>query len=1068
MKTAVILCALGCLLIVAVRASVDSGSGSGGAPNKASATIVDDETVMTTNVEAVAGMVAYLPCNMTPPTPSDRVTLVIWFKQGETNPIYSYDVRHGGPLMPAVAPSSKTPEGPQQKSIAVTGPHRSDDKTLDGRAYFRVTSKPAALIVQDIGDKDAAVYKCRVDFKKSPTRNSNVNLTVILPPDRLSVLNEKGDHIPHYILGPYKEGVTVDITCIASGGRPPPRVTWWQENALIDETFETLPDRKVRNVLRLERLERRHLNTVFTCQASNNHMVPPISSSVSLDMILRPLSIKLVGDNRPLSADSPVNVSCRVTGAKPPPIITWWKDATQMTDAKQITSPDGNITTSVLTFTPAIKDSDNTLSCRAESGKPDTVNNRHSGKPDNRQYQSVDVDSSDGWKINIFHVPVVNLELGSNINGSAIQEGMDVYFECNIKSNPWVYRVTWRHNGKLLNNNPAAGTIVSNQSLVLQKVSRSRAGIYTCVGSNQEGDGESNSVPLDIKFAPVCRPGQETVQGVGRREAAKVLCEVEANPSDNVRYTWRFNNSRETVNLDRDRYTEEGPRSTAAYTPLTPLDYGTLMCWASNEFGKQTVPCVYQVIAAGRPDSLENCSVVNQTSASLVVRCQPGFDGGLSQRFVMEVYDRHGQSLAGNVTADRPAFTVGSLPSGLGFDISVYAYNSRGPSDPVQLHAYTLKSAEKRTAVTPSGFRFSPMLAVIAIGCVASVMSIACIVAVAVAVQRKRARRRRRERSNDESKTAIDGVGGTGTGTGTGAGIGDGGGVDGGGVGGGIGGGTDGGTGGGDGGDRHHQRADAVDDGLEKNPDIIPHDNDYLDEDEKAFERLNSGRIYSSRMVDAEACKQQARGLMPPPPSMTPQQQIYSSDIVGGSPSAGVVYPNLMCPTPPPPPSQLLLHQHYQQQQLQQQQQQLQQPTAALHHHRHNAGGPQHVQYVQVDHQNQFASHPHQHHHLHHHPLPPPHYQPVPQARTMTLGRYHNNHKHGHNQPQDRSAEIPLLLAAQPGLQHHHQLHQRESTTDLTADPQLQQRGAVGPVFGKPPPSAAPSQQQQIIAATRF
>lgn len=65
----------------------------------------------------------------------------------------------------------------------------------------------------------------------------------------------------------------------------------------------------------------------------------------------------------------------------------------------------------------------------------------------------------------------------------------------------------------------------------------------------------------------------------------------------------------------------------------------------------------------------------------------------------MEVYDRHGQSLAGNVTADRPAFTVGSLPSGLGFDISVYAYNSRGPSDPIQLHAYTLKSAEKRTGM---------------------------------------------------------------------------------------------------------------------------------------------------------------------------------------------------------------------------------------------------------------------------------------------------------------------------------------------------------------------------------
>lgn len=35
------------------------------------------------------------------------------------------------------------------------------------------------------------------------------------------------------------------------------------------------------------------------------------------------------------------------------------------------------------------------------------------------------------------------------------------------------------------------------------------------------------------------------------------------------------------------------------YTPVADLDYGTLSCWAENNIAVQSVPCLFQVVAAG-------------------------------------------------------------------------------------------------------------------------------------------------------------------------------------------------------------------------------------------------------------------------------------------------------------------------------------------------------------------------------------------------------------------------------------------------------------------------------------
>ncbi|XP_071869534.1 nephrin isoform X5 [Bombus fervidus] len=619
------------------------------------------------DAEAVAGGTAQLPCDVEPPVPGDKLHLVIWYKEEADAPIYSFDTR--------------------TQSTLEQGKHWQDI-SLDKRAFFKYSEKPAKLILESVRESDAAVYRCRVDFKQSPTRNSKVNLTVIIPPEQLSILDESGrSHIPYYVLGPYSEGASLNITCVAAGGRPQPRVTWWQENALLDDTYETVGTKRVRNVLRLEKLSREHLGTILTCQASNNNMVTPISSSVTLNMNLKPLWVRMQGENRPFSAGTTYEIGCEIVGARPNPKITWSKGSLMLRNARQTMSPDSNVTTSILTFVPTIEDAGKFLSC-------------HGSVPD-----IPDSEMEDGWKLDIHHEPVVMLELGSNLNLSAIREGIDVYFECNIKSNPWVYKVSWRHNGNPLYHNPATGTIISNQSLVLQSVTRSRAGIYTCIGSNQEGDGESNPLNLDIKFTPVCHHGQVKVFGVARQETTRIPCELEANPPE-VTFTWKFNNTMEAIDIPQAHVTSERTRSTASYTPMTELDYGTLLCWGTNDQGTQLEPCVYHIVPAGHPDTPHNCSLLNQTTDSLYVECTEGFDGGLPQKFTIQVDREVGTSSTSskpsttiyNQTSKVPSFSVSNLEPGTTYDVHIYASNSKGRSEMVHFRATTLNLPERRTA----------------------------------------------------------------------------------------------------------------------------------------------------------------------------------------------------------------------------------------------------------------------------------------------------------------------------------------------------------------------------------
>ena len=95
------------------------------------------------NTVSVSGHRAFLPCDLTPPTPVEQVYLVLWYRGDEGEPLYSYDARHGSWNL---------------------GARWSDDNQFGARAYFQLSSNPAELRVEDIMVSEAGMYRCRVDF----------------------------------------------------------------------------------------------------------------------------------------------------------------------------------------------------------------------------------------------------------------------------------------------------------------------------------------------------------------------------------------------------------------------------------------------------------------------------------------------------------------------------------------------------------------------------------------------------------------------------------------------------------------------------------------------------------------------------------------------------------------------------------------------------------------------------------------------------------------------------------------------------------------------------------------
>ncbi|XP_076033061.1 uncharacterized protein LOC143020517 [Oratosquilla oratoria] len=548
------------------------------------------------------------------------------------------------------------------------------------------------------------------------------------------------------------------------------------------------------NTLTLGPLTRQHLKLLLTCEASNNNLTLPTSSVVMLDMQLSPRSVRLKLPQLPLLAGVGYVAECRVEGARPSANITWWWGHQRFHGDEEIEHiEDELVSRSRLRFKALPEHDLQELECKAEH--PTSYLTLH-----------------DKATLQVLYIPWASLSFGESVDPEHVREGEDVILVCTIKANPPAVHLNWRHNNAPLeerhieasvggeeegeDEEPGGGgrggggeeggsIVMSGGTLILRKVGRKQSGRYSCHASNSLGDGSSEPLRLDVKYAPVCQSAKAVTYKVGRLRDTEVTCQVSANPPI-VAFQWTLNATSEVepVDIPRARFTSTGTRSTLNFKPDTLSDYGVLRCWASNQVGPQRTPCVFHMEPLGEPDPPSNCSVVYQTEHSFNVTCVASSNSATSSSssssssssfysspvsFLLTVIPYEEDRNSWNLTSEKASFRVDGVEAGRDFRVQISAFNRHGSSINVALNASSLQpklpqsqdgplEAEVREEAggeegrsrpkeedTESAFSLLSFI-VITLGATAGVVLVILFIIITVVARRQLIQRRREQR----------------------------------------------------------------------------------------------------------------------------------------------------------------------------------------------------------------------------------------------------------------------------------------------------------------------------------
>ncbi|CAK8693269.1 unnamed protein product [Clavelina lepadiformis] len=498
-------------------------------------------------------------------------------------------------------------------------------------------------------------------------------------------------------------GQTMSVTCETSPSNPASKITWKHNGvSMTSQSYLQTNTRRVSEGAvvssRVQFIPTKEDNgSAITCSATNPILHEATTRDVILDVQFPPF---FTGATRFNATEDEKNFVIKVPVTANPSNVTyhWTKlipDVSSSTSWGKIPLP-----------------SDVRVSWQNREG---VVRMRNVQKSDAGVYQVKVTNSMGSTSFNVtfdvLYAPRILMLRGP----SDAAEGDDVTMTCETDSNPskativtWIKEMS-KHNRQHFD----VTTVDGKSELKLKNVTSSDRGLYRCLATNEIGASPPGTFHLKLKFAAKIErdltPNKVAKPLPGGTTKATLSCTAVGNPL--VTLQWRNNNGSIIRSGQTEGYvTKYVTHNNDVYT--SSLDVSLLgneddvikyTCVVSNALGRDAIEI--KIVPRSHPDPPINVRIVNVTYDAIVVSWIPGFDGGMSQTFLLE-YRRLDDDTKrwdiSNIPGHKTAHEMVGLKQDIEYRIRMRSINLLGKSGlSDEIDAKTMADV---TAVRSSGF----------------------------------------------------------------------------------------------------------------------------------------------------------------------------------------------------------------------------------------------------------------------------------------------------------------------------------------------------------------------------